>query len=43
MTMVERAELRAEQQRVADDRELQKIFAMQISVTETDRILTGAP
>jgi len=39
---VERAGLRAEQQRLADERELQAIFAMQIPFIEDSEILTGA-
>jgi len=42
MATVERAGLRAEQQRMADERELQAIFAMRIPVIEDSEILTGA-
>jgi hypothetical protein len=40
MTAVERAEQRAEQQKVAE--ELHAIFAMQILVAESDQIFMGA-
>jgi hypothetical protein len=39
---VERAELRAEQQRIADERDLREIFAMQILTTPGDQIFMGA-
>jgi len=42
MAAVERAEKRAEQRRIAEEQELQAIFAMQIPVTEGDQILVGA-
>jgi hypothetical protein len=42
MATVERASLRAEQQRLAEERELQAIFAMQIPMTENGEILMGA-
>jgi hypothetical protein len=41
MAAVDRVENKAEQRRVADDRELQAIFSMQIPVAEGDRIFTG--
>jgi hypothetical protein len=42
MAVVERAERRAEQQRVADEVELRAIFAMQIPVTENEPVFMGA-
>ena len=42
MATVERAELRAEQRRVAEEQELRTIFAMQIPITDDDRVLMGA-
>ena len=42
MATVERAESQAEQQRVAEEQELRAIFAMQIPVTNEDRVLMGA-
>ncbi len=42
MATVERAELRAEQKRIAHDRELHEIFAMQIPVTQGDQVYMGA-
>jgi len=42
MATVERAEQKAEQQRVAYERELRTIFAMQIPLTERDQFLMGA-
>jgi hypothetical protein len=42
MATVEQAELRAEQYRSANDRELHAIFAMQIPVTEGDQVFMGA-
>lgn len=42
MATVERAELAAERQRISDDQELHAIFAMQIPITDGDRILVGA-
>lgn len=39
---VERAEIRAERQRVAEALELHAIFAMEIPVTESDLALMGA-
>lgn len=41
MAAVERAELRAEQGRMADEQELRAIFAMEIPITE-DKLLMGA-
>jgi len=37
-----RAELRAEQQRIADEEELRAIFAMQIPLADSDKIFLGA-
>jgi hypothetical protein len=42
MATVERAEKRAEQRRIADEKELQEIFSMQISLAEGDQLLVGA-
>jgi len=42
MAAVDRAERRALENRIADDRELHEIFAMQIPVTEGDGLLVGA-
>jgi hypothetical protein len=42
MATVERAEQRAEQHRLAEERELLAIFAMQIPVARVDQILMGA-
>jgi hypothetical protein len=42
MTIVDRAEQRAEQQRIADEQELCAVFAMQIPLTESDTVLMGA-
>jgi hypothetical protein len=42
MAMVQRAEMRAEQQRVADEEELRGIFSMRIPVPESDRVFMGA-
>jgi hypothetical protein len=42
MATVERAKLRADEQRVAEERELQEIFAMQIPVVEDREFLRGA-
>ena len=42
MAAVERAEKRAEQQRIAEQQELQAIFAMQIPLTEGDQVFMGA-
>jgi hypothetical protein len=42
MALVERAELRAEQRRIADEQELRAIFSMQIPVAESDRAFLGA-
>jgi hypothetical protein len=40
--MVERAEMRAEQQRLADERELHAIFAMRIPRVQGDQVFMGA-
>ena len=42
MATVERAEQKAEQQRVAYERELHAIFAMQIPLSQGDQVLMGA-
>ena len=42
MATVERAEKRAEQQRIAEEKELREIFSMQILLAEGDRVLVGA-
>jgi len=42
MVTVERAEMRADEQRLAEERELQEIFAMQIPVIEDTEFLRGA-
>ena len=42
MATVERVGQKVERQRVADDRELRAIFAMQIPVVEGDQIYMGA-
>jgi hypothetical protein len=42
MAAVDRAERRALQNRIADDRELHEIYAMQIPITEGDGLLLGA-
>jgi hypothetical protein len=42
MATVERAGSRAEQERLADEQELQAIFAMQIPVIEDSEFLRGA-
>jgi hypothetical protein len=42
MAAVDRAERRALENRVADDRELHEIFLMQIPVVEGDGLLVGA-
>ena len=42
MTTVELAEQRAEQHRIAEDREPHTIFAMQIVVTEGNQVFMGA-
>ena len=42
MAIVDQAEQRAEQQRIAEQRELHEIFSMQIPVTELDRVYMGA-
>jgi hypothetical protein len=42
MATVEEAEQRAEQHRIAENRELHTIFAMQIAVTEGNQVFMGA-
>jgi hypothetical protein len=42
MAAVERAELKAERQRIADEEELRALFAMQLSLPEGDPVLMGA-
>jgi hypothetical protein len=42
MATVEQGELRAEQRRMAEQQELRAIFAMEIPLTNEDRILMGA-
>ena len=42
METVDRAEQRAERQRIADEQELRTIFAMQIPLTEGDKVFMGA-
>jgi hypothetical protein len=42
MAAVDRAERRAIEKRIVDDRELHEIFAMQIPVSDSDRLLVGA-
>jgi hypothetical protein len=42
MATVQRAEQKAEQQRVAYERELHAIFTMQVAVTDSDQALMGA-
>lgn len=42
MAAVDRAEQRALDNRIADDRELHEIFAMQIPLSEGDGLLVGA-
>jgi uncharacterized protein YggE len=42
MAAVERAERRAEQLRIAEERELHSIFAMQIAVNEGEPVFMGA-
>ena len=42
MTTVKRAEQTAEQKRITDERELSRIYALQVPVTQSDRILMGA-
>ena len=42
MSMVDRAEQRTEQQRIADEQDLHEIFSMQIPITEGNRVLMGA-
>ena len=37
-----RAELRAEQQRIADEQELHAIFTMQIPIIDGDKVFMGA-
>ena len=42
MAMVDRAEQRAEEQQIAEERELHEIFSMQIPMLEIKRVLMGA-
>lgn len=42
MTTVEWAERKAEQQRVADERELQRLFELQVSSMQFEPALVGA-
>ena len=42
MAAVERAEVRADQRRVAYEQELHDIFAMPIPITDEERALLGA-
>jgi hypothetical protein len=42
MAVVDRAERHAEQKRMADERELNRIYALEVPVTELDEILMGA-
>ena len=42
MATVERAEQKSEQQRIACERELREIFAMQIPVALGDQVFMGA-
>jgi hypothetical protein len=42
MVAVDRVEHKAEQRRIADDRELQAIFSMQIPVTQGGQVFMGA-
>ena len=42
MAAVERAELQAERERLAEEQELRAIFAMQIPVIEGDQLFMGA-
>jgi len=42
MATVERAEKRAERQRIAEEQELQEIFSMQIPLADGDQLLVGA-
>jgi hypothetical protein len=42
MAAVDRAERRALENRIAEDRELHEVFAMQVPVTEGDGLLVGA-
>jgi hypothetical protein len=42
MATVERANLKAEEHRQADERELREIFAMQIPIQDNGEILMGA-
>jgi hypothetical protein len=42
MATVECAEQRAEQKRVADERELERLFQLQIPAMQIERMLAGA-
>lgn len=42
MAAVERAEQKAEQQRIAEEQELHGIFTMQISLNQDNRVFMGA-
>ncbi len=42
MAAVERAELKAERQRIAEERELHEMFAMQVPVAPGDDLYMGA-
>jgi hypothetical protein len=42
MAAVDRAERRALENRIAEDRELHEIFAMQVLIREDDGLLVGA-
>jgi hypothetical protein len=42
MEAVDRAERRALEERIVDDRELHEIFAMEIPISDGDRLLVGA-
>jgi hypothetical protein len=42
MTAVDQAQQKAEDRRIAEQRELHEIFAMQVSISDSERILQGA-
>jgi len=42
MATVEQAERRAEHSRIASERELPAIFALQVPITESDQVFMGA-
>ncbi len=42
MAAVDRAERRAEERQMAEERELHAIFAMEVPITDQDGILMGA-